>query len=102
MTTPAPASNLVLDLTLDKAVYVPGETVTATATLTQLDPFTVTGSGATADGTTATATATASIESVPSGPVSFGISDSLGGTWSQQSAAGNTGVFTETLPAAAG
>jgi hypothetical protein len=101
MTTPAP--NLVLSLTLDKDVYAPGETVTATAVLTQLDPFTVTASGTTADGTTApNATATASVESVPSGTVSFGISDSLNGTWSQQSVNGNTGVFTETLPAAAG
>ena len=100
VTTPAP--NLVLSLTLDKDVYAPGETVTATAVLTQLDPFTVTGSGTTADGSTATGTATASVESVPSGAVSFGISDSLNGTWSQQSVAGNTGVFTETLPAAAG
>jgi hypothetical protein len=95
MTTPAPS--LVLAVTLDKDVYAPGETVTATATLTQLEPFTVTGSGTTADGNTVNGTATASVQSAPAGAVSFGISDSLGGSWSQQSVTGNVGVFTETL-----
>lgn len=98
MTTPAP--NLVLTVTLDKDVYAPGEAVTATLTLMQLDPLTVTGSG-TIDGATANGTATASVQSVPSGAVSFGISDSLNGAWSQVSVDANVGVFTETLPATA-
>lgn len=97
MSTPAP--NLVLTVVLDKAVYAPGDTVTATLELVQLDPLTVTGSG-TAGGATANGTATASVQSVPAGTVSFGISDSLNGSWSQVSVDGNTGVFTETLPAA--
>jgi len=96
MTTPAP--NLVLTVTLDKEVYAPGDVVNATLTLTQLDPFTVTGSG-TVDSATANGTATASITAVPSGAVSFGISDSLSGAWSQVSVEANVGVFTETLPA---
>jgi hypothetical protein len=98
LTTPAP--NLVLAVTLDKEVYAPGDVVTATLTLTQLDPFTVTGSGTLDGTTTVNGTGTAQRESVPAGAVTFGLSDSLGGTWSQASLDGNTGVFTETLPSA--
>jgi hypothetical protein len=102
MSTPAP--NLVLTVTLDKAVYEPGEPVNATLVLTQLDPFTVTGSG-TVDGSTAAGTATAAVSSAPADPVTFGISSSGDGStetsWSQVSVNGNTGVFSETLPAPA-
>lgn len=101
MSTPTPpaASSLTLTVALDKEVYAPGEVVSATLTLTELEPFTVTGSG-TVDGVTANGTATASVESVPAGAVTFGISDSNSGSWNQVSVNGNTGEFTETLPAA--
>jgi|HubBroStandDraft_6_1064221.scaffolds.fasta_scaffold366499_5 hypothetical protein len=98
MTTPAP--NLSLSVVLDKEVYEPGDTVNATLTLTQLDPLVVTGSG-TVDGSTVNGTATASVQSAPADAVTFGISDSDGGTWSQVSVNANVGVFSETLPAAA-
>lgn len=104
MSTPA-VPNLVLTVVLDKAVYEPGEAVNATLTLVQIDPFTVTGSG-TVDGNTANGTATAGVQSVPTDPITFGISSSGGDnstdtSWSQVSVSGNVGDFTETIPAAA-
>jgi hypothetical protein len=96
MSTPAP--NLSLTVTLDKDVYEPGDVVNATMTVTQLDSLVVTGS-ATVDGVTVNNTANASVQSAPTDPVTFGISDNLNGSWSQVSVEANVGTFTETLPA---
>jgi hypothetical protein len=96
MSTPAP--NLTLTVQLDKDVYDRGDVVNATMTVTQLDPLVVTGS-ATVDGVTVNNTANASVQSAPTDPVTFGISDNLSGSWSQVSAEANVGTFTETLPA---
>lgn len=98
MTTPAP--DLILNVSLDKATYAPGDVVTVTATMLQVSQMTVTVSGTTEAGTTVNGTGTGNVETPPSGTVTFGISDSMNGTWSQVSSAGGVGVFTETLPAA--
>ncbi len=96
MSTPAPS--LSLTVTLDKAVYKPGDQITATLTLTELDTLTVTGSGTDANGVPASGQATASIEAPPAAPVTFGITDSTGTVYTQQSADGGTAVMTGTIP----
>lgn len=98
MTTPAPA--LSLTVTLDKDVYKPGDPITATLDLTQLEPLTVTGSGTDANGVSASGQATASIVSPPAGPVTFGITDSAGTAYTQESADGGEAVMTGTIPGA--
>ena len=98
MTTPAPSS-LVLNVSLDKASYKPGDTITVTADLLQIEEMTVTVSGTTSAGTTVNGTGTGNVEAPVAG--TFGISDSLSSTWSQVSNADGVAVFTATLPAAA-
>ena len=99
MTTPAP--DLIVNVTLDKPVYAPGDVITVTADMLELSALTVTVSGTTQSGTTVNGTGSGSVQAAPSEPVTFGISDSLGDTWSQVSQSGGTAVFTATLPAAA-
>ena len=98
MTTPAPA--LSLAVTLDKDVYKPGDTITVTLDLTELAPLTVTGSGTDANGASVNGTAEASVQGPPSGPVTFGITDSLGTVYTQESSAGGEAVMTGTIPGA--
>lgn len=95
MTTPAP--NLVLHVSLDKPSYKRGDPITATLDLVAMDPLTVTASGTDAGGNTVNGQASASVESPPAEPVTFGISDSLGTGYSQQSAGGGSAVMTGTL-----
>lgn len=98
MTTPA--SNLSLTVTLDKDVYKPGDEITVTLDLTQLAPLTVTGSGTDANGATVSGTAEASVVEPAAAPVTFGITDSLGTVYTQQSADGGEAVMTGTIPGA--
>ncbi len=98
MTTPAPS--LVLTVSLDKAAYKRGDTITATLDLAELEPLTVTGSGTDAAGNTVNGQASASVEGPPAEPVTFGISDTLSTAYSQVSAANGVAVMTGTIPAA--
>lgn len=98
MSTPAP--NLTLNATSDKPSYTPGELVTVTAEALASTADTVTVS-ATLAGVTVNAEVGITVEE-PAAAATFGISDSLGNSWSQQAgAAPGTVVFTATLPAAA-
>jgi hypothetical protein len=59
--------------------------------------MTVTVSGTTAAGVTVNGTGSGSVEAPPSEALTYGISDSLGNTWTQVSSAGGVEVFSATL-----
>lgn len=65
----------------------PGTTLTVTATVTN------------PDGSTSTGTAAVQVGSVPAQPLSVAVTDSFGGTYTQQSNDPGTAVFTGTIAA---
>ena len=95
MSTPAPS--LVINVSLDKAVYKPGDVATVTAEALDLKPLTVTVSGTTAAGVTVNGQAAGSVEAPAAETLTYGISDSLGNTWSQVSSSGGVEVFSATV-----
>jgi hypothetical protein len=95
MSTPAPA--LTLDIATDKTVYSPGETMTVTLNAYAPVTNTVTASAQDpASGTTVQAQATVQVN-VPDATAVFGIEDTFGDSFTVQSNAGGTGVYTAVI-----
>lgn len=99
MTTPAPA----VTVTTDKTSYAVGDPIQVTVEYP--DPsnpgktLTVTATVTNTDGTTATGTAAVSVGAIAASPLPVAITDSFGGTYTQQSSVAGTAVFTGTIAA---
>ncbi|MGH3203864.1 MAG: hypothetical protein ACRDP5_17695 [Streptosporangiaceae bacterium] len=103
MTTPATPVTVApaLSIATDKAVYNTGDPITVTAAYsdqtTQPVTLTVTASATDPSGTTVEATATATVNTQAQQPMQIGISDSFGDSFTQQSNAAGSAVFTATI-----
>jgi hypothetical protein len=101
MSTPAPAVTPTLAIAADKAVYNAGEVLTLTATYSDSSvaplTLTITASATDAHGNTVTAETTATVNTQAQQPMTIGVSDSLGYSYSLVSNEGGKAVLTTTI-----
>jgi acyl dehydratase len=99
LTTPAAA----VTVSTDKPSYNVGDPITVT--VEYADPsnpgttLTVTATVTNADGSTSTGTVDVSVGATAAGPLQVAVTDSFGGTYTQQSNDPGTAVFTGTVSA---
>lgn len=100
MTTPAAPSGTVT-VSTDKQSYAPGDPIQVTVEYTDPDnpgtTLTVTAVVTNPDGSTAQGTASVQVGATPAAPLNVSVSDSFGGTYTQQSNDPGTAVFTGTV-----
>ena len=100
MTTPAAPA---VTVSTDKTSYSAGDPITVT--VEYADPsnpgqtLTITATLTGPDGTTATGTASVTVGAVAAQPLQVTVTDSAGGTYTQQSSEPGTAVFTGTVTA---
>lgn len=98
---PAPTPAPPVTVTTDKTAYSVGEPIQVTVEYP--DPsnpgktLTVIATVTNPDGTTATGTAQAQVGGTPAQPLKVDVTDSFGGTYTQQSNEGGTAVLTGTV-----
>jgi hypothetical protein len=103
LSTPAPAVTPTLSIATDKTVYNVGDLLTLTAAYSDSSvaplTLTITASATDAHGNTVTAETTATVNTQAQQPMTIGVSDSFGDSYSLVSNEGGKAVLTATIGA---